>query len=61
MHNVVSKVVGDKLMLEIDISPAAIAAAPSSKTGTTKLLASRSAPLEFMDGARLSINVMIPR
>jgi hypothetical protein len=34
------KVQGDKLIIEIDVSPAALKAAPLSKTGKSRLVAS---------------------
>ena len=62
MHNVIHEVVDHKLVLTIDISPAAIAAAIPSSTGKTTLIATSSGPVSFYGpaGARLSfsINVM---
>lgn len=40
MTNVQTKVEGDKLILTIDISAAKLAAAPASKSGKTKVVAS---------------------
>jgi hypothetical protein len=38
MHNVSHKVVGDKLIIEVDISSKALSDAPPSKTGKTALV-----------------------
>jgi len=40
MKNVSAKVVGDKLVIEIDISKAALDAAEASKSGKTHIVAS---------------------
>ena len=55
-RNVNAKVAGDKLLIEIDISPAAIEAAPLSSSGKRKLVASTSGFANY-GPVELSLNV----
>lgn len=63
MENVNHKVTGDKLVIEVDLSPKAMAAARPSKTGATKLLATTSGavPIPSNNGRAISfsLNVML--
>lgn len=66
MHNVKHEIVGDKLIIEIELNPSALAAAPMSSTGKTRLLASTAGtvalpPLPACEGkaASFSVNVMV--
>lgn len=63
MHNVKHEVIGDKLVIEIELNHGALASAPLSSTGKTRLLASTSGtvalpPIENHP-ASFSINVMV--
>ena len=63
IRNVTAKVQGAKLVLEIDISKAAVAAAPMSGTGKTRLLASTAGAMPVscaVEGLKVALNVMIP-
>lgn len=73
MHNIVQKVQGTKLLLEVDLSPAALKAAQPSTTGKTLLLATShgahevSVSGDLVHGAlgsrtiTFSLNVMVKR
>ncbi len=65
MHNVTHAVKNAKLVIEIDISPAAIKAAPPSSTGKTLLLASTggavSVPSPNGHAISFALNVMCKR
>lgn len=63
MQNIVHRIVGTKLVLEIDISPAMLAAATPSKSGKTRLLATTGGAQSIpgVSGGSFSINVMVPR
>lgn len=56
MHNVTTVVSGNKLVITIDISKDAIAKAPPSSTGRTKLVASTAGAMPIANtGAPLSL------
>jgi hypothetical protein len=59
-HNVEYVVKGNKLVITMDIGPAMIASAPSSKTGKTNLVASTagSVKVDGKDGLSFSVNLM---
>lgn len=63
MHNTQFEVTGDTLVIRIDLSAAAMAAAPASSTGKTRLLASTSGtcPVANVAGkpVSFSLNVMV--
>ena len=63
MKNITSKLVGKKLILEIDLSDDAIAAAEPSATGKTRLVASTRGAKEApgVAGVTFSVNVMVKR
>lgn len=63
MHNIVHKVSGTKLIIEIDISPTMQQAAEPSKSGKTRLLATTGGAVDIpgIKGGTFAINVMIPR
>jgi hypothetical protein len=65
MHNVTQKVSGTKLLIEIDLPPAALEAAKPSATGKTLLLASTHGTREVqaVSGRVItySLNVMVRR
>lgn len=65
MHNVTSRVEGGKLLIEVDISPKAIAAGPPSSSGKTVLVGTTggAVPIAGPAGASLSfaLNVMAKR
>lgn len=50
---------GDKLIIEVDISAAALAAAPLSSSGKTRLIDSYSLPVPGKPGIRAAGNVMV--
>lgn len=56
MHNVQHKVEGDKLIITVDICKSKIDAAPFSKSGSVKLVASASG--QPTDDIRFMLNVM---
>lgn len=61
MHNVTHEIVGDKLVITIDLSKAAIDAAPPSSTGKTHLVAATGAALPVAckhAAVTFSMNVM---
>ena len=53
------QVKGNKLVIEVDISPEAVASAPPSKTGKTRLVASTHGlrPVDGHAGLAVSLNV----
>ncbi len=65
MHNVTHAVKNGKLVIEIDLSPAAIQAAPPSSSGKTLLIASTggAVPVPSPNGYAISLalNVMCKR
>jgi hypothetical protein len=65
VHNVTQTVRGNKLVIEIDLSPAALEAAKPSATGKTLLLASthgsREVPAVSARVITYSLNVMVRR
>lgn len=62
MHNVTHTVKGDKLVIEVDISAKAIAAAPPSSSGKTHLVGTTGGalPVPGVNGAAVTfaLNVM---
>jgi hypothetical protein len=48
--NITVEVHGNKLVITVDVSPAAISAAPLASTGAAKLIASSRGWLEFENG-----------
>jgi hypothetical protein len=62
MHNVRMNVKGKTLIIEVDLSQPN--AAPRSKTGKTRLLASTAGAVEpaqtMIPGLKVALNVMIP-
>jgi hypothetical protein len=60
MTNVEGTIKGDKLILTIDIGKASKTAAPVSKSGKTKLVATTSGFAAFGD-VKVSLNVTIPK
>ena len=63
MHNTEISTEGKILTIKIDISDEAVAAAPLSKTGKTRLLASSSGSVAVscqVPGLQVAVNVMIP-
>lgn len=63
MQNIVHRIVGTKLVIEIDISPGAQATALSSKSGKTRLLATTGGAQSIpgVNGGSFLVNVMLPR
>lgn len=61
MANVSGETKGDKLILTIDISKESRAAAPMSKTGKTKLLATTSGFIVYNGDIKVSLNATIPK
>lgn len=64
MHNVKHTLANDKLVIEIELNHGALASAPLSSTGKTKLLASTGGSVALpmlIEGkqASFSINVMV--
>ena len=63
MQNVIHRVTGSKLTIEIDLSPKALSAAVPSSTGKTLLLASTNGKVELppVNGRAVSfaLNVML--
>lgn len=59
MANVTGKIVGDKLILEIDVSDAALKAAAPSKTGKTQIVASTNGFTSYGKGVKVSLNATI--
>lgn len=63
-NGIKTSVKGNKLIIEIDMSPRAVAAAPLSSTGKTRLLATTGGALPIegcpIANAKLALNVMIP-
>ena len=63
MQNITFRKNSSKLVIEIDISQHAQAAAQLSSTGKTRLLATTGGAAEFdcgVPGLRVAVNVMIP-
>jgi hypothetical protein len=62
MHNVSHQITGNKLTIEVDLTPATMSAAPMSSTGKTKLVASTSGAVSLppVEGkpVSFSLNVM---
>lgn len=61
MYNIVQKVNGTTLVLEIDISPKSLKAAPPSSTGKTNLVASTQGKQDLTGGISYALNVMVRR
>ena len=64
MTNVEMKVEGDTLVIRVALTKAAIKAAQISQTGKTRLLASTHGAIAVGQadvGAKVALNVMIPR
>jgi hypothetical protein len=65
VNNVAYKVTGNKLVIEVDLSAQAVAAAEPSKTGKTLLLATSGGattlPQVSGRGCSFSLNVMLNR
>jgi hypothetical protein len=58
MDNITTKIVGGKLIIEVDVSPAKITSAPFSKTGKSKLVAS-SHGFQSVNGNGLAISLNV--
>lgn len=62
MHNVTHRVEGTRLLIEVDISPKTIAAAPPSATGKTLLIGTTGGALPVPGsngaGVTFALNVM---
>jgi len=63
MQNVKTKVDGDKLIIEVDISNKARKDAPLSKSGKNKTVGSTlgMVPVENTNGIRIGLNVIAPK
>ena len=63
MANVQTKVVGDKLVIEVDISNKARKDAPLSSSGKNKTVGTTNGflPVEGTGGVRVSLNVIAPK
>lgn len=57
MHNVSHEISGDKLIITVDIGKSSLSAAPPSKSGKTKLVASTGGSTSA-GGVSYSLNVM---
>ncbi len=61
MHNVTYELDGDTLILKMDVSASALAAAPPSASGKTMLVATTSGamPIPLVSGAPLSVSLNV--
>jgi len=57
MQNIITKRVGDKLVIEVDVSDKTRQSAPLSKTGKSKMIAT-SHGFALVENVKISLNVI---